>query len=55
MCKVTITANKVKYDFNFKSLKKALEIIKIVLTAFESEELEINIVYKEEQNANMHK
>ena len=48
MCKVSITANSIKYDFNFKSLKKALEIIRIVLTAFEGEELELNIVYKEE-------
>lgn len=48
MCKATITANNITYDFTFKSLEKALEIIRIVLTAFEGEELELNIVYKEE-------
>ena len=49
MCKATITANNVTYDFTFKSLEKALEIIRIVLTAFEGEELELNIVYKEDK------
>lgn len=48
MCKATITANNVTYDFTFKSLKKALEIIRIVLTAFEGEELVLNIIYKED-------
>ena len=48
MCKATITANKITYEFTLKSLKKALEIIRIVLTAFEGEELNLNIVYKDE-------
>ena len=48
MCKATITANKVTYDFTFKSLEKALEIIRIVLTAFEGEQLELNVLYKED-------
>ena len=48
MCNAKITANGTTYDFTFKSLEKALEIIRIVLTAFEGEELELNVIYKEE-------